>query len=69
MNATAHAPGALRPLTPKEFSSALDGLRSPRWVCEQIKAGEIKAVHAKPPYLIDPSEIQRFRPSLGFAVV
>ena len=57
--------GNLRPLTPKEFASdVLSGLRSPRWVCDRIKSGEIKAVYPRRPYLIDPSEVSRFRPSV-----
>jgi hypothetical protein len=61
----------LRPLTPKEFSEAIGGLRTPNWVREQCKTGAIPSVKGKrkPPYLIPARALQRFRPPLESLVV
>ena len=61
--------GRLRPLTPKEFSEAIGGMRSPRWVCQACRRRMIATIGRGRPYLIPASELARFRPQLSFLEV
>lgn len=52
----------VRPLTPKEFSAAIGGLRSEKWVRAQCRAGRLAIIEGTTrPYLIQPDELCRFR--------
>lgn len=63
---------SIRPVTPKEFSAAIGGLRSAWWVRAQCrlwlksrgKRG-IETLTRSAPYIIPGSELDRFRPSLA----
>lgn len=65
------APVSARLLTPKEFSAAIGGLRSPRWFREQAaifirSKGQrgIRCERIGGDYFLHPSELEKFRPSL-----
>jgi len=57
----------VRPLSPKEFADAIGGVRTPRWVRDQCRKGELRTVNGRRPYLITPAELARFRLPEGVA--